>query len=391
MKAVLFLAASILSAASVHTDFEGASLGQIEKLSETNFRLHVAGQADQHNRNRQASWYYFRIDDAAAGQLILDMVGLPGEYNFKPNKGAITGDTPPVISYDNGRTWTHMTTFEYDAAEPRLRLRIKPAAARFWIAHTPPYTSENLMRLRNEIAKDSAFHEETIGKSVDGRDLLLWTISTGTPRKTVWLMFRQHSWESGSSWVGEGAIRALLSPAGRALRESITWKILPLADPDGVASGGVRFNRKGYDLNRNWDTRAEQDMPEITAQRRAIAKWIKGGHTVNLFFSLHNTETSEYLEGIAKFQPLGETFFAALKQLTTFAPTRPLFATEATTTPGMPGRMTVIQGLFQDFQIPGFLMEQRIAFNDRLGQLPTVEDRQAFGGQLIRAISEAVK
>ncbi len=391
MKAALFLAASILSAASVHTDFEGASLGQIEKLSETNFRLHVAGQADQHNRNRQASWYYFRIDDAAAGELILDMVDLPGEYNFKPNKGAITGDTPPVISYDNGRTWMHMTAFEYDAAEPRLRLRVKPAAARFWIAHTPPYTSENLMRLRNEIAKGSAFHEETIGKSVDGRDLLLWTISTGSPRKTVWLMFRQHSWESGSSWVGEGAIRALLSPDARSLRESITWKILPLADPDGVASGGVRFNRKGYDLNRNWDTVAELDMPEITAQRRAIAKWIKGGHTIDLFFSLHNTETSEYLEGIAKFQPLGEKFFAALKQLTTFAPTRPLIATEVTTTPGMAGRMTVIQGLFKDFQIPGFLMEQRIAFNDRLGHLPTVEDRHAFGSQLVRAIDEAIK
>ena len=390
MKAALLLTASLLSAASVHTDFEGGSLGQIEKTSETNFRLHVAGQADQHNRNRQASWYYFRIDGAAAAELILDMVALPGEYNFKPNKGAITGDTPPVISYDNGRTWTHMTSFEYDAAEPRLRLRVKPQAARFWIAHTPPYTNENLMRLRNEIAIGPGFHEQKIGKSVQGRDLLLWTISTGAPRKTVWLMFRQHSWESGSSWVGEGAIRALLSPAGRALREPITWKILPLADPDGVASGGVRFNRKGCDLNRNWDTQAEQDMPEITAQRRAIANWINSGRIIDLFFSLHNTETSEYLEGIAKFQPLAEKFFAALQQHTTFAPTRPLFASQTSTTPGMQGGMNVIQGLYKDFQIPGFLMEQRIAFNNRLGHLPTIQDRLKFGSQLIQAINQAL-
>ncbi len=390
MKTALFLAASILNAASVHTDFEAGSPGQIEKITETNFRLHAAGQADQDHRNRQASWYYFRIDDAGTRELILDIVDLPGEYNFKPNKGAITGDTPPVISYDSGRTWAHVTSFEYDAAEPRLRLRIKPQARRFWIAHTPPYTNENLTRLRNEIANNPNFHEQIIGKSLGGRDLLLWTISTGAPRKTVWLMFRQHSWESGSSWVGEGAIRALLSPAGRNLRESITWKILPLADPDGVASGGVRFNRKGYDLNRNWDTVAEADMPEITAQRQAIAKWINSGHTVDLFFSLHNTETSEYLEGIARFQPLGEKFSTALKQLTTFAPTRPLFATEATITPGLQGRMTVIQGLYKDFQIPGFLMEQRIAFNDRLGRPPTIQDRLTFGSQLIRAISQTL-
>ncbi|MEO8130816.1 MAG: M14-type cytosolic carboxypeptidase, partial [Bryobacteraceae bacterium] len=229
MKLSVLLLAGLLRAASVHTDFEGGSLGQIEKVDENHFRLHVAGQADQNKRNRQGSWYYFRMDDAGSAELTLDMVSLPGEYNFKPNTGAITGDTPPVISYD-GRTWTHVKTFEYDAGEPGLRLRIKPASGRFWIAHTPPYTNENLARLHADVAKDPAFHQETIGKSVEGRDLLLWTISSGgSAHKTVWLMFRQHSWESGSSWVGEGAIRGLLSPEARVLRESVTWKILPIA------------------------------------------------------------------------------------------------------------------------------------------------------------------
>ena len=92
MKVSLFLA----NDASVHTDFKAGSLGHIEKIAETNFRLHASGQADQNNRNRQASWYFFRVDDAGIPELILD------KYNFKPNKGAITGDTPPVISYDNG-------------------------------------------------------------------------------------------------------------------------------------------------------------------------------------------------------------------------------------------------------------------------------------------------
>ena len=78
-------------------------------------------------------------------------------------------------------------------------------------------------------------------------------------------MFRQHSWETGSSWAGEGAVRALLrdDAESRRLRQTVIWKIFPLCDPDGVARGGVRFNVNGYDLNRNWDIEDAVKMPEM--------------------------------------------------------------------------------------------------------------------------------
>ncbi len=41
-----------------NTAFESSSLGKIEKLSETEFRLHVKGQQDSRGRNRQATWFY---------------------------------------------------------------------------------------------------------------------------------------------------------------------------------------------------------------------------------------------------------------------------------------------------------------------------------------------
>jgi len=199
-------------------------------------------------------------------------------------------------------------------------------------------------------------------------------------------MFRQHSWETGSSWTGEGAVRELLRD-----HENIVWKILPLCDPDGVARGGVRFNANGYDLNRNWDIENAAKMPEIAAQRNAVREWIRSGHSVDLFFSLHNTETSEYLDGPpAGGRPLVERFFRTLSEETSFAPTRPLQYSDTTTTPGMAGRMTVVQGLYRDFQIPAFLMEQRISYNEKLGHLPEVSDRIAFGGQLVRAVAKAI-
>jgi hypothetical protein len=236
-----------------------------------------------------------------------------------------------------------------------------------------------------------------IGKTLGNRDLLLWTItdaSTTGPKQTVWLMFRQHSWEAGSSWAGEGAVRMLLSEEGASLRRNRVWKVFPLCDPDGVARGGVRFNSLGYDLNRNWDVEDPVRMPEITAQRNAIRRWLKQGNRIDLYFSLHNTETSEYLEGppnpSAEVRSLAEGFFEALRG-SSFHPSRPLFFAESSTTPGMKGRMTVIQGLARDFGLPGFLMEQRISFNEKLKRLPLPEDRLRFGGELVRAMWTALQ
>jgi hypothetical protein len=396
----MMLLFAALVASSIHSDFEGGSLGKVEKVSDTHFRLAVKGESDQDGRNRQANWYYFRVDGAPSEALTLDMVNLPGEYNYRPNQGAVTKDTPPVISYD-GRTWEHVTTFEYDPKEPKLTLHIQPRGKRFWIAHCPPYTNESLATLRNSIRHHPDFHEDVIGKTAGGRDLFLWTISRGDrpARKTIWLMFRQHSWESGSSWVGEGAIRALLGTTAESkeLRERVIWKIVPLCDPDGVARGGVRFNVNGFDLNRNWDVVDPAKMPEITAQRNAVRDWLKAGNHIDLLLSLHNTETGEYLEGPpdnggkGKYKPLAERVFQILRTQTSFAPTRPLSFAEETTTAGKPGRMTVIQGLYRDFGIPGFLMEQRVSFNQKMGHLPEVADRLKFGGELVKGLAAAVQ
>jgi hypothetical protein len=262
-----------------------------------------------------------------------------------------------------------------------MTLRITPRGRRFWVAHTPPYTNRHLEGLWKDARRE--FRRTEIGRSVEGRPLWLWTAGTGA--KTIWLMFRQHSWETGSSWVGEGAVRELLR--NPALRNAYTWKILPMADPDGVARGGVRFNRHGFDLNRNWDVNGVAKMPEITAQRQAILA--AGGGA--LFLSLHNTETAEYLEGPpvqdAAVRELAGRFYEALVARSSFAPTRPLsFAG-----PVAAGRMTVIHGLTRERAWPAFLMEQRISAQPKYGRRPLVADRLRFGGELVQVMSEVLQ
>jgi murein tripeptide amidase MpaA len=383
--------ALLLLAASIHTDFLGGSLGKVDWVAPAHARCAVQGESDQDGRNRQANWYYFRVDGAKGKELTLDLVDLVGEYNYQAGSHAVTKDTYPVYSYDD-RNWRHFEAIEWDDKEVRLRLRFTPEQDRVWIAHVPPYTNDHLARLIADVAEHPHLHREVVGRTVDGREMLLLTVTDPqippVKKKVVWLMFRQHSWETGSSWAGEGALRYLLSddPQAVRIRRETIFKIFPMADPDGVARGGVRFNAHGYDLNRNWDAVDPKLMPEIAAQRQAILDWLDAGKRIDFFLTLHNTETSEYLEGPAEYRQLTERFRKVLITTTTFQPTRAEPRDSASsTTPGKPGRMTVDQGLYDQRHVPAMVMEQMVSFNTKLGRLPTIQDRMDFGAGLVRA------
>jgi len=384
----------LLAGFGVSTDFEGGSIGKVTVLSPTHLQCALVGQTDQDGRNRQANWYYFQLDRLPHQEITIDLVNLAGEYDYHGPVYSVDQNTRPVYSYD-GKTWTHFRDGQvsWDEQTPLLRLRFTPERGSMWIAHVPPYTTKDLARLLDSFHASPYLKSEVVGRTVDGRDMPLLTVTnpatSAASKKVIWLMFRQHAWETGSSWACEGAIRFLLSDARRAaeIRDVAIFKIFPMADPDGVAHGTVRFNRNGYDLNRNWDTVDAQKMPEITAQRKAIFDWLDTGHRVDLFLSLHNTESGEYLECPRPFLALGQRLFALLRETSTFNPTVPLRTLD--TAPMPPGRMNVAQGFFHDRQLPAMLMEQMVEYNSKLTRCPTVADRLEFGVALVRALAGA--
>ena len=392
------LAQVLLASLVVLSNFEGGSVGKVERVSAAHLRCAVEGQSDQDHRNRQASWYFFELRNLPKQQVTVELVDIAGEYNYQAPAYAVNKNTRPVYSYDEVN-WRHFRDDQvsWDEAAPRLILRFVPERTRVWIAHVQPYTNQNLASLLDSFRSSPYLAQESAGLTVEGRGIPLLTITNPrTPeagKSVVWLMFRQHAWEAGSSWACDGAIRYLLSgdPLAVRIRDRTIFKIFPMADPDGVAHGGVRFNRNGYDLNRNWDSIDPEKMPEIASLHRAILAWVNSGHRLDAFLSLHNDERGEFLEAPAAARPLASRVFQILKDTSTFNPTEPLSDPGLTTTQGKPGRMNVGQGLYHDRMLPAMLMEQMVEYNSKLRRCPTATDRTEFGAGLVRAFATALQ
>jgi hypothetical protein len=171
----------------------------------------------------------------------------------------------------------------------------------------------------------------------------------------------------------------------------VVFKFTPMMDPDGCASGKVRFNANGYDVNRHWDEvdlrRKEflHQMPEIWYVKKAVLGCIEAGRRIDLMLNMHNEESGEHLDtqvDDVATQKLMQRFYDALAARTTFDPSQQLRINDK------PGNTT--NALWNERKVPVLLLEQRISTSRKLGRRPTVEDRLAFGKQLITVMAETV-
>ena len=385
---------STASGVSIHADFEGGRLGEVTRGANNHWQCALRGESDAENRNRQASWYYFRVDGSQNQPLTVELTELVGEYNYRYGTIPVSAEIRPVISYDQNH-WRHLTDEEvqWNAADTTLQFSFTPRHDTVWVAHLPPYTTEPLQQLLTTYRARPQVELDTMGHTPEARALQLMTVTNPeipvSRKKIVWLMARQHSWEAGTSYVMEGAIRYLLDSArGQALLDRVVFKLILMGDPDGVARGGVRFNAYGHDLNRNWDHVIPEEMPEIQAQKTAIKDWLARGRPIDLFVTLHNTK-DDYVQGPDR--PVGHQLWEEMVQHSSLEADEGLRIMETSTTPGKPGRMTVSQGLWAELQIPAYLIELNVGEVKKLDRRRTVDDWLALGPKLAEALVAAVE
>ncbi len=285
----------------VRDDFESGNLGAWRVENNTALVFAPRLEVDREQVNSALTWFYGQLSNVLNREVKIRIEGLTYTvYNGqKGNVLSFERNTVPVFSYD-GVVWERFTDCGFDKGSRTYRIRHIFSRDAVWIAYIPPYTYSRLESLLGDLRKNPSVSVESIGRSVQQRELYMVTVSAAgsqpEARPVVWIVARQHAFEAGGTWAVEGLLRFLTSGdlEAKAIRNKVTFKVCPMLNPDGVVQGGTRFNAHGVDLNRHWHeadplSRDQASAPEIALLKRAIIRW-RQTHRLDLWINIHNND-----------------------------------------------------------------------------------------------------
>ena len=270
----------------IDTGFENASPLWYEMVDGI-VRMNLLYDHERSSPNRAAGHIHFAIHAKTGSRLTLEFRNLDNVWNSQP--GSVAGELKTVVLSEDGRVWRTVPTDSLP--ESRVQLRVEMRGPKLYVARIEPYRLSDYDRLIAALRRSPLVNIATIGKTVAGRSIDMVRIGDPAAPYRVFVRARAHPWESGSNWVAEGLIHRLLKQddAAKKFLKVYSLFIVPLANKDGVARGGTRFNLNGKDLNRNWDKPADPELsPENAALERWLERAIASKAAPHLALELHN-------------------------------------------------------------------------------------------------------
>jgi hypothetical protein len=270
----------------IETGFENASPLWYEVIDGV-VRINLLYDHERASPNRAAGHIHFLLHARPGSKLTLEFRNLDNVWNGQP--GSVAGELKTVTISEDGRTWRTVPT--ESLPDNRVQLKVEMHGAKLYVARIEPYRISDLDRLLASIRGNPSVQISSIGRTVAGRDLEMIRIGDPAAPYRVFVRARAHPWESGSSWIAQGLIERLLAEDADAKKflKVFCLYILPMANKDGVARGGTRFNLNGKDLNRNWDVPAD---PRLVPENAALEQWLEAamaaGRRPHLALELHN-------------------------------------------------------------------------------------------------------
>lgn len=228
-------------------------------------------------------WWHFKVDGIKPGEFVqLDVVHSPiDEPEF-------AGDCNPVYSYD-GETWHRFNGFK----SPFIQRFDAPSVE---VSRNIPYPYGKSLALAEAFADHAAVRVEHLATSEEGRPVVMLRITdpavADDHKGVIWMMARNHAFESHSSWYAEYFARWAASdgPAAVALRRQALIYVVPIMDVDNVHNGGAGKEQHDHtgaraDFNRSWGEHPA--WAAVRAAKRLLAQ-LKAKHDIIAFLDMHN-------------------------------------------------------------------------------------------------------
>lgn len=235
-------------------------------------------------------WWYFRVDGLKAGQTVtLKLSGNPKPYRGKTVLTANWSQPGQAVFSSDNVTWQQ--TAKCRRENGVAIYEFQATAGTMWVAWGPPFLPSHAEQLLERIAKQRPGSERfTLARTRGDRPVT--GIRIGEGKLGVWVQARQHAWEAGSSWVGQGFIEwaAGDDPDAVELRKQATIYFIPIMDVDNVAQGAGGKEAVPRDQNRDWSDKPV--YPEVAAAQQKIRELNEAGR-FDLFLDLHNPGPGE--------------------------------------------------------------------------------------------------
>jgi len=241
-------------------------------------------------------WFHFRLTGAKGTACALKIMNAGGAAYTKGWEGY------RAVASTDRENWVRVpTTYENGV----LTISHTPAADSVWFAYFAPFSMERHADLVARCQQADGVSLEVLGQTLDGQAIDLLRVGEGP--KNFWAVARQHPGESMAEWWMEGFLARLLDTgdrAARALREEITFYIVPNMNPDGSRRGHLRTNACGANLNREWSEPAMDRSPEVYLVRERMR-----ATGVDFCLDVHGDEALPYnfIAGMMGIPSLTET------------------------------------------------------------------------------------
>ena len=247
----------------ISQNFDAGNIEVVSCADASDIQLKI--RAD--NESEFFQWFYFRLSGVKATRFAMrilnagDVAYPSGFQNYRI-----------CYSYDRQSWLRHPTSLENGA----LTIKFQAEYDSVYFAYFAPYSMERHADLVARSQLSPRCSHRVVGKTLDGQDLDLLKFSSKQnqkPKKSCWIIARQHPGESMAEWWMEGCIERLLDETNAASNKLLSQcdvHLVPNMNPDGSRRGHLRTNAAGRNLNREWADPEIDASPEVYLVKQAI-------------------------------------------------------------------------------------------------------------------------